>query len=152
MVIPSLAFECIYANMMSLVKGSDNEDGEEDNEDEDEDEEDEDEDETEDDEDDENDRNDGEPKALVSPSKRKKKQIDETASIDTVSIADSSTTDEDVSEADTAATSVDDGLPHPRVCPTIISFLTSRWLLTFSSLSNLDGSSSPGHRQSGKRS
>ncbi|KAI0426195.1 WLM domain-containing protein [Xylaria sp. FL1042] len=83
-------------------------DDEEDDDDEDEDEEDE-----EEDEDEEGDI-DVEPERLVSPSKRKNKQAEEIASIDTASVADSLSTDDDVSEADTAATSVDDGLPHPR--------------------------------------
>lgn len=56
-----------------------------------------------------------EPEALVSPSKRKKKQIDEVSVADTTTTAESSTFDTE-SEADTAATTVDDGLPHPRVC------------------------------------
>ncbi|KAI1156079.1 galactose oxidase [Nemania diffusa] len=86
--------------------GSDDEDDEDDEEDEEEDEDEEDE--------DEDGYNDGEPEKLVSPSRRKNKQLDEVASIDTASIADSSSTDDDVSEADTTATSVDDGLPHPR--------------------------------------
>ncbi|KAI1122594.1 WLM domain-containing protein [Nemania abortiva] len=86
--------------------GSDDEDDEDDEEDEDEDEDEEDEDEEGD--------IDMEREKLVSPSKRKKKQSDEVASMDTASIAESSTTDDDVSEADTTATSVDDGLPHPR--------------------------------------
>ncbi|KAI1446836.1 galactose oxidase [Annulohypoxylon stygium] len=54
-----------------------------------------------------------EPEALVSPSKRKKKQIDEVSVADTTTTAESSTFDTE-SEADTAATTVDDGLPHPR--------------------------------------
>ena len=59
---------------------------------------------------------DDEPEKLVSPSKRKKKQEQEDVpNIDTASAADTSAMDDDVSEADTAATSVDDGLPHPRV-------------------------------------
>ncbi|KAI1166942.1 galactose oxidase [Nemania serpens] len=88
--------------------GSDDED-DEDNEDEEEDDDDE------EDEEDEDYDMDGELDMLVSPSKRKKKQADEVSSMDTASIADSSSIDDDdVSEADTAATSVDDGLPHPR--------------------------------------
>lgn len=58
---------------------------------------------------------DEEPEALASPSKRKKKQVDEVSMADTASTAGSSIGD-DVSEADTVATTVDDGLPHPRVC------------------------------------
>ncbi|KAI0175895.1 galactose oxidase [Hypoxylon sp. FL1284] len=82
--------------------GSDDEDDEDEEEDDEEDE----------DEDEEGDAEmpDEEPEVLLSPSKRKKKQVDEVSLADT----DSSTGD-DVSEADTAATSVvDDGLPHPR--------------------------------------
>ncbi|GAP83554.1 putative kelch repeats protein [Rosellinia necatrix] len=78
-----------------------------------------DEDEDDEDEDDEEDEDeDGEfdeaPERLVSPSKRKKTQEDDATSIDTSSTADITSIDDDVSEADTAATSVDDGLPHPR--------------------------------------
>ncbi|KAI1172440.1 WLM domain-containing protein [Nemania sp. FL0916] len=92
------------------VGSEDEEEDEEDEEYEDEDDE-----EGEHEDDDEEDGDYGEPKNLVSPSKRKKKQVDdEVASIDTESIADSSVTEDDVSEADTAATSVDDGLPYPR--------------------------------------
>ncbi|KAI4865780.1 galactose oxidase [Hypoxylon rubiginosum] len=86
--------------------GSDDEDDEEEEEDEDEDE----------DEDEEGDIEipDEEPEGLMSPSKRKKKQVDEISLADTASTVDSSIGD-DESEADTAATSVaDDGLPHPR--------------------------------------
>ncbi|KAI0966834.1 WLM domain-containing protein [Xylaria arbuscula] len=85
--------------------------GSDDEDDEDEDEDDEDDDEEDEDEDVEFD---GESERLVSPSKRKNKQAEEIASIDTASVADSTSTGDDVSEADTAATSVDDGLPHPR--------------------------------------
>lgn len=59
---------------------------------------------------------DEESEALMSPSKRKKKQADELSAADTASTADSSIWD-DESEADTVATAVDDGLPHPRVSP-----------------------------------
>ncbi|KAI0447716.1 WLM domain-containing protein [Xylaria telfairii] len=80
----------------------------------DEDDEDEEGDDEDDDEDDEEDVDmDGEPEHLVSPTKRKTKQVEEISDVDTASTADSSSVD-DVSEADTAATSVDDGLPHPR--------------------------------------
>ncbi|TRX90152.1 hypothetical protein FHL15_008880 [Xylaria flabelliformis] len=85
--------------------GSDDED--------DEDEEEEEEDDEEEDED-EDGEFDGESEKLMSPSKRKKRQAEEIENTDTASIADSSSTDDDVSEVDTAATSVDDGLPHPR--------------------------------------
>ncbi|TGJ87815.1 hypothetical protein E0Z10_g986 [Xylaria hypoxylon] len=84
------------------------------------DEDDEDGEEDEDDEDDEEDEDedgdiDGELERLVSPSKRRQKQTEEIESIDTASVADSmSVDDDDMSEADTTATSVDDGLPHPR--------------------------------------
>ncbi|KAI1425443.1 galactose oxidase [Xylaria sp. FL1777] len=77
---------------------------------------DEDEEEDDDDEEDEDEDGefDGEPERLVSPSKRKNKQAEDITNIDTASVADSTSMDDDVSEADTAATSVDDGLPHPR--------------------------------------
>lgn len=95
---------------------------------------------------------DGEPGSVVSPSKRKKKQADEVSSIDTASIADSSSIyDDDVSEADTAATSVDDGLPHPRVgLYTILA--RAVLLLTYPSLSNPDENSLSEHQRNGKRS
>lgn len=61
-------------------------------------------------------------KKVLSPSKRKKKQVDD------VSIADSETTEstlvasteDEETETDTVATSVDDGLPHPRVYPPLL--------------------------------
>ncbi|KAI5866955.1 galactose oxidase [Durotheca rogersii] len=82
--------------------------GSEDDDEEDEDDEDEDEEDEEGEEDD-IEMADEDPGALLSPSKRRKKQADE------VSVADSvSTMDSDQSEAETAATTVDDGLPHPR--------------------------------------
>ncbi|KAI1815371.1 galactose oxidase [Poronia punctata] len=87
--------------------GSDDEDDDEE----------EDEDDEEDDEYDEDEDDDYEPQEkLVSPSKRKNKQIDDLASIDSASTAPSSEFGDDDSEADTVATSVveDDGLPHPR--------------------------------------
>ncbi|KAI0136061.1 galactose oxidase [Hypoxylon sp. NC0597] len=80
--------------------------------DEDEDEEDEDEDEDEEDEEGDIDMPDEDPEALISPSKRKKKQVDEVSMADTASTTGSIGDDE--SEADTVATTVDDGLPHPR--------------------------------------
>ncbi|OTB13906.1 hypothetical protein K445DRAFT_319439 [Daldinia sp. EC12] len=80
---------------------------------EDEDEEDDEEDDEEEDEEGDDEVFDEEPAALVSPSKRKKKQLDEVSMADTASTAGSSISD-DVSEADTTATTVDDGLPHPR--------------------------------------
>ncbi|RYO88218.1 hypothetical protein DL766_009295 [Monosporascus sp. MC13-8B] len=80
-----------------------------------EDEDEEDEEEDEDDEDEEDEDVEMLDESLVSPSHRKKKQVDE------VSVADSATTEstmksEEETEANTAATSVveDDGLPHPR--------------------------------------
>ncbi|KAI0890426.1 galactose oxidase [Annulohypoxylon maeteangense] len=81
----------------------------------DEDEEDEDEDDDDDEEDEEGDLDMDyeELETPVSPSKRKKKQIDEVSIADTISTAESSTWDAE-SEADTVATTVDDGLPHPR--------------------------------------
>ncbi|XDG06818.1 hypothetical protein ABKA04_006433 [Annulohypoxylon sp. FPYF3050] len=82
------------------------------------DDEDEDEDEDDDDEEDEDEEGDvdmdyEELEAPVSPSKRKKKQIDEVSVADTTTTAASLTFDTE-SEADTVATTVDDGLPHPR--------------------------------------
>ncbi|KAI1468816.1 galactose oxidase [Daldinia caldariorum] len=98
--------------------------------DEDEDEEDEEDDEEDEDEEGDDEKFDEELVTLKSPSKRKKKQLDEVSITDTASTAGSSTFDnvseadtastagssvfDDVSEADTAATMVDDGLPHPR--------------------------------------
>ncbi|KAK6071174.1 Kelch repeat-containing protein 3 [Seiridium cupressi] len=87
--------------------GSDDEDDEED-EDEDDEEEDE-----EEDEDDEGDVPMADEEQIRSPSKRKKKQVDEELNADTASTIDSTFTEEE-SEADTTATPVDDGLPHPR--------------------------------------
>ncbi|KAI1436697.1 WLM domain-containing protein [Xylaria sp. CBS 124048] len=55
----------------------------------------------------------GESSSLVSPSSRRKKQAYDLESIDTASTADTTIAD-DMSEADTVATTVDDGLPHPR--------------------------------------
>ncbi|KAI2614341.1 galactose oxidase [Hypoxylon fragiforme] len=82
--------------------------------DEEDDEDDEDEDDEDDEEDDEGDIEiPDESEVLVSQSKRKKKQVDEVSIPDTASTVDSSIGDEE-SEADTVATTVDDGLPHPR--------------------------------------
>ncbi|KAI0147694.1 WLM domain-containing protein [Xylariaceae sp. FL1272] len=81
-------------------------------EDEDEEEDEEDEDEEEYDEDDDVDMDDEAPK--FTPSKRKKKQGDDEVSVDTASTTESTAPSEEESEADTAASSVDDGLPHPR--------------------------------------
>ncbi|OTA99574.1 hypothetical protein M426DRAFT_325043 [Hypoxylon sp. CI-4A] len=84
--------------------GSDDEEDDEDEEDEDEDEEDEDE-----------EMLDEEPESLISPSKRKKKQADDVSIADTESTTyTASTIGDDESEADTVASTVDDGLPHPR--------------------------------------
>ncbi|KAH7328788.1 galactose oxidase [Stachybotrys elegans] len=75
-----------------------------------EDEEDDEEDEDEDEEDEDEEGEDEEPgEQLLSPSKRKKKQEDVS---DTATVATTSTEEE--WEAETTATSVDDGLPHPR--------------------------------------
>jgi hypothetical protein len=107
----SLRRRCVFLRRYLLVglQGSDDED------DEDEEDEDEDEDE-EDEEDEEGDIEMPDEKQLLSPSKRKKKQADETSVAESES---STTTSEEDTEADTTATSVDDGLPHPRVssCP-----------------------------------
>ncbi|KAH9909045.1 galactose oxidase [Xylariomycetidae sp. FL2044] len=80
-----------------------------------EDDEDEDEDEDDEEEDEEGDipMADEEPDVLVT-SKRKKKQADEVSNADSASTAESAASGEEESEADTTATSVDDGLPHPR--------------------------------------
>ncbi|CAJ2501531.1 Uu.00g043840.m01.CDS01 [Anthostomella pinea] len=84
------------------------------------DEEDEDEDDDEDDEEDDAEDEEGDvqmpddPEGLLSPSKRKKKQADEASTAGSESTAASTTSGEDESEADTVASSVDDGLPHPR--------------------------------------
>ncbi|KAL7628874.1 Kelch repeat-containing protein 3 [Parahypoxylon ruwenzoriense] len=79
-------------------------------------EEDEDEDEDEDEEDEEADIEmvEEEPEILLSPSKRKKKQLDEVSMDDSASTVGSLVSWDDESEADTVATTVDDGLPHPR--------------------------------------
>ncbi|KAI1344983.1 kelch domain-containing protein [Xylariaceae sp. FL0016] len=53
------------------------------------------------------------PEEIRSPSKRKNKQVEDVPVADTESTAGSAFTEEE-SEVDTAATSVDDGLPHPR--------------------------------------
>lgn len=127
--------------LIHTSQGSDDEDDEDDEEDEDE---------GEDDEDEDYDM-DGEPEMLVSPSKRNKKQADEVSNVDTASIAESSSIDDDVSEADTAATSVDDGLPHPRV--SLYTILARAVLiLTSCSLLNPDESSLSGHQRNGRRS
>lgn len=101
----------IYAGRLAdLLQASDDEDDEWEEDDE-EDEEDEDEDgdvEMVDEED---------SKKKYAPSKRKKQQADEMSAVDTESTEPSvASTEDEESEADTAATStVDDGLPHPRV-------------------------------------
>ena len=67
---------------------------------------------------------------ILSPSKRKKKQLDEASTADTESTEATlaaSEADDAESEADTAAASVvDDGLPHPRVCEAYMT-LRSSW-------------------------
>jgi hypothetical protein len=86
--------------------------------DEDEDEEDEDEyDEDEEDEDGDIEMADEETKEqLFTPSKRKKKQgADEVSNADSASTAPSTTPSEEEEETESTATTVDDGLPHPRV-------------------------------------
>ena len=54
---------------------------------------------------------------LTSPSKRGKKPADEVSVADSESTTPSTAGSEEDTDADTTATSVDDGLPHPRVCP-----------------------------------
>jgi hypothetical protein len=59
---------------------------------------------------------DEEPKArMFTESKRKKKQADEVSNADTASTAPSLTPSEEEEETETVASTVDDGLPHPRV-------------------------------------
>lgn len=60
--------------------------------------------------------------AKFTPSKRKKKQEDEYSEPSTPSTAPSSEYDWEESDADTVATSIDDGLPHPRVRSLFFSF------------------------------
>lgn len=103
----------------------------------------EDDDEEEDDEEDEEEDEDGdiemadEPAPqLFSPSKRKKKQADEASAAGTESTEATlvaSEADDAETEADTGAASVDDGLPHPRVCircRSILKTLSHQQLLT----------------------
>ncbi|KAH6650162.1 hypothetical protein F5144DRAFT_501932 [Chaetomium tenue] len=80
------------------------------------DDEDEDEDDDEDDEDDEEEAADDEPKGnLFTPSKRKKKQgADEVSNADSASTEPSTVASEEDEETESVATTVDDGLPHPR--------------------------------------
>ena len=97
----------------------------------DEDDDDEDEDEDEEDEDDEEEvMMDEEPKGdLFTPSKRKKKQgADEVSNADSASTEPSTVPSEEDEETESAATPVDDGLPHPRVsCPfTLFSIFLHR--------------------------
>jgi hypothetical protein len=87
------------------VQASDDEDDEDDEDEEDEDDEDEDGDIEMDDE---------PKKQLFTPSKRKKKQDEEESVADSESLAPSTEGSEE-DETETIATSVDDGLPHPRV-------------------------------------
>jgi hypothetical protein len=98
-------------DLLTRLKASDDEDEEWDEDDEDDDDEDEDED------GDVEMADEGDPKKNPALSKRKKKQADEVSNADTESTEPSvASTEDDESEADTAATSVvDDGLPHPRV-------------------------------------
>lgn len=59
--------------------------------------------------------------ALASSSKRKKKQADEVSIADSAMTESTAKSEDEWSEASTAATEVseDDGLPHPRVCFTL---------------------------------
>jgi hypothetical protein len=93
----------------------------EDEDEDDEDEEDEDEDEEEEDEDYQ------EPEQLHTASKRKKKQ-DEVSEVSSEAPPTPSTTSEE-DESETAATSVDDGLPHPRVSDIFNFFLLPSFIL-----------------------
>lgn len=120
---------------------------------EDEDDEDDEDDEEEEDEEDEDEDEQDEPEQLHTASKRKKKQ-DEVSEISSEAPTPSITSEEE--ETETTATSVDDGLPHPRVSfPFIILFFLHYVYLTilsyFSPL-NLVANSSSAHRQSGRRS
>ena len=55
---------------------------------------------------------------LFTPSKRKKKQdADDVSVADSTSTAPSTVPSEEDEETESAATTVDDGLPHPRVSP-----------------------------------
>lgn len=94
------------------------------------DEDDEDDDEDEDEEDEDEDEQD-EPELLHTASKRKKKQ-DEVSEVSSEAPTPSITSEEE--ETDTAATSVDDGLPHPRVkLPLAAPFFLQLVYLTISS-------------------
>lgn len=92
----------VFSREVENWVGSDDEEDDEDDEYEDYDDE--------DDEDEEGNTEVAEEDQILSPSKRKK-QIDEESTADSASTTDST---EDEFEADTTATSVDDGLPHPR--------------------------------------
>jgi hypothetical protein len=96
----------VYNREVENWLGSDDED-DEDNED--------DEDEDEDEEDEEDEEGDVlmPDEELVSPSKRKKKQVDEESTADSEATASTPATEEET-DTDAAATPVDDGLPHPR--------------------------------------
>lgn len=112
--------ELFFANLMQQASEDEDEDDEDDEDEEDEDEE-------EEDEDGDVQMADEEVRQLMSPSKRNKKRADEVSTADsseptTPSVAGS----EEEWEADTTATTVDDGLPHPRVCPLFRSFCLFR--------------------------
>jgi hypothetical protein len=84
---------------------------------------------------------------LLSPSKRKKKQADELSNAE--SDTTPSTTSEEDTETDTTATTVDDGLPHPRVGAHCKSAEGS--MLTINSPLNPDVNSLLGRLTSGRR-
>lgn len=97
---------------------------------------------------------DEEPKGdLFTPSKRKKKQgADEVSNADSASTEPSTVPSEEDEETESAATPVDDGLPHPRVSSpfTRLSILLRR-ANCISSPSNPAATSSSAHPTSGRR-
>ncbi len=90
---------------------------------------------------------------LFTESKRKKKQNpDEVSNADTDSTMPSTALSEE-EETESAATPVDDGMPHPRVG--VFFFIMSLFgtkLTTFASRSNLAATSSSARPTSGRRS
>ena len=97
---------------------------------------------------------DEEPKGdLFTPSKRKKKQsADEVSNADSASTEPSTVPSEEDEETESAATPVDDGLPHPRVScsSTVLSILVHR-ANCISSPSNPGATSSSARPTSGRR-
>jgi N-acetylneuraminic acid mutarotase len=119
---------------------------------------DEDEDEDDDDEDEEEEEEDESQQQIHTPSKRKKKQDEVSDTSSEVSGPSATSHDDDAeSEADTTATSIDDGLPHPRVSTCFRNFtpqpLDSITPLIYlcNSLSSRAASSSCGRPTSGRR-